>query len=561
MADFLTIPKYIHSSTGFVTVADEIAVETSELPNGAKKMDKSLITKLTELDKTQEIEQINSDISDLQSQVSELSDLGDLTDTIEEIKSDKTKAEQAASAASNHSTIASSAATTVRTILGGNALTSEIVRAKTDAVNEINVASASALDQLSTHVNKLDRINDINSAFYDAFESDNTTGDEVGHEGDEIETSQIDSVSLRKQKFAVISEAFFNANKDDLEDDTIYFCFDPESLDLDSQYYYVTVQSDNYDYGDVAGNDSYKVNTQATVKAIPKQGYSFIRWTDLNDQTVSEDLIYTFTVTGNTNLKAHFELAESYYTVSVVSDNTVGGYASFSNTNLVTTKLCSNQDYVNVYCIHQENGSWVEGLKDGFSIIGWKLNDTDLGSDTTTFSVQGESVITLKLRDNRIINVSHSISPLTINSQTLDDDEIGTVYCSSIMMKGDASSIVYAVSAMPDLIQFTSWSYSNNTSTQNPLSLQDQTNDINITANFNIIDGRTLKIASASDGEYDTSINLEVAANSQVTCFYKIYSEGNAYSDAQSFDFDVANESGTYSFYGCTINYTIAEEP
>ena len=90
--------------------------------------------------------------------------------------------------------------------------------------------------------------------------------------------------------------------------------------------YTVAATPDDPSHGSVAGSGSYIHGSDATVEATPAEDYHFLRWSN-----GSTDNPYTFTVTENTNLIAYFEMDEiTYYTVTVLSDNTTMGTVSGS---------------------------------------------------------------------------------------------------------------------------------------------------------------------------------------------------------------------------------------
>ena len=69
----------------------------------------------------------------------------------------------------------------------------------------------------------------------------------------------------------------------------------------------ITVTADPPGGGEVDGGGTYLFNDEATVTAIPNEGYSFVNWTD-DGMVVSGSPEYTFTVTVSRNLVANFEL-------------------------------------------------------------------------------------------------------------------------------------------------------------------------------------------------------------------------------------------------------------
>jgi uncharacterized repeat protein (TIGR02543 family) len=64
--------------------------------------------------------------------------------------------------------------------------------------------------------------------------------------------------------------------------------------------------------GTVSGGGSFASGSSCTVTATPNQGYSFEKWTatdSAQDTALSLSASYTFTVTGNVTLYAHFNRA------------------------------------------------------------------------------------------------------------------------------------------------------------------------------------------------------------------------------------------------------------
>jgi hypothetical protein len=93
------------------------------------------------------------------------------------------------------------------------------------------------------------------------------------------------------------------------------------TVQLPPNYYQISLSADPEEGGTMEGAGAYMENTSCTVTAIPATGYDFVNWTE-NGTEVSTDAAYTFTVTTNRNLVAHFTLQE----ISInVSANPIGG--------------------------------------------------------------------------------------------------------------------------------------------------------------------------------------------------------------------------------------------
>ena len=69
----------------------------------------------------------------------------------------------------------------------------------------------------------------------------------------------------------------------------------------------ITVESDPLDGGEITGSGSYEGGYCCTLEATPNEGYCFANWKE-NGNVVSMDSIYSFIVTGERSLTAHFIL-------------------------------------------------------------------------------------------------------------------------------------------------------------------------------------------------------------------------------------------------------------
>ena len=70
--------------------------------------------------------------------------------------------------------------------------------------------------------------------------------------------------------------------------------------------YEVTVTANPAEGGTVTGNGVYEEGETVTVTAAPSEGFAFQNWTE-NGEIVSEEAEYTFVVTADRNLVAHFD--------------------------------------------------------------------------------------------------------------------------------------------------------------------------------------------------------------------------------------------------------------
>ena len=110
--------------------------------------------------------------------------------------------------------------------------------------------------------------------------------------------------------------------------------------------YTITVSADPSIGGTAYGNGTYLYNENCTVSAISNAGYTFTNWTK-NGTVVSTDATYTFPVTENANLVAHF--TQDHYTVTVSVDpqeaGTASGGGSFTYGETCTLTATPNTGY------------------------------------------------------------------------------------------------------------------------------------------------------------------------------------------------------------------------
>jgi uncharacterized repeat protein (TIGR02543 family) len=110
--------------------------------------------------------------------------------------------------------------------------------------------------------------------------------------------------------------------------------------------YQVTVTADPAEGGNVTGANVYDYNTEATVTAEANYGYTFINWT-IEGTEVSTDAEYTFTVTNDTEVVAHFAI--NSYDVTVVAvpaeGGTVEGEGSYEYNTEATVNAIAAEGY------------------------------------------------------------------------------------------------------------------------------------------------------------------------------------------------------------------------
>ena len=110
--------------------------------------------------------------------------------------------------------------------------------------------------------------------------------------------------------------------------------------------YNVTTSSSPANGGTTTGGGSYNSGASCTVTATANQGFVFDNWT-MNNVQVSTNTSYTFTVTSNCNLVAHF--SAQTFTVTVSADpemGTVSGGGTFNYGQTCAVSATANPQYV-----------------------------------------------------------------------------------------------------------------------------------------------------------------------------------------------------------------------
>ena len=119
------------------------------------------------------------------------------------------------------------------------------------------------------------------------------------------------------------------------------------------QTFTINVTADPAEGGTVAGGGTFNYGETCTVTAAANEGYTFVNWTT-GMFSVSNEITYTFTVTSNVILTAHFELQTFQVKVSVnpAEAGNVTGEGTYNYGDEVTLTIVRNEDW------HFEN--WTE---------------------------------------------------------------------------------------------------------------------------------------------------------------------------------------------------------
>ncbi|MDD2528263.1 MAG: choice-of-anchor J domain-containing protein [Lentimicrobiaceae bacterium] len=93
--------------------------------------------------------------------------------------------------------------------------------------------------------------------------------------------------------------------------------------------YTITATASPSEGGSVAGAGTYAYNQTATLLATPAEGYQFVNWTE-NGDVVSTDAQYSFNVTSDRTLVAHFETQT--FTITATASPAEGGSVTGAGT-------------------------------------------------------------------------------------------------------------------------------------------------------------------------------------------------------------------------------------
>ena len=139
--------------------------------------------------------------------------------------------------------------------------------------------------------------------------------------------------------------------------------------------YNITLAADPIEGGTVTGDGSYLEGTEITITATPGEIYNFVEWT-LEDEVVSTDAEYTFTVMAEGEYVAHFEYKS--YEITAEMDPADAGEIEGEGTYMYGTECTLTA---------------IPG--EAYNFLNWTLNGEVVSTDDEiTFTVSGEATYT-----------------------------------------------------------------------------------------------------------------------------------------------------------------------
>ncbi|MCR4847726.1 MAG: C10 family peptidase [Bacteroidales bacterium] len=133
------------------------------------------------------------------------------------------------------------------------------------------------------------------------------------------------------------------------------------------QSFAVSVSADPTSGGSVSGGGTYTYGQSCTVHATANTGYSFVNWT-INGEQVATDDDYTFTVTDDCSLVAHFSLIQ--FQVDAITDpQNAGSITGVGNYDYGQTCTLSVEPYENWFFINWTENDVEVSERQSFSFI------------------------------------------------------------------------------------------------------------------------------------------------------------------------------------------------
>ena len=158
--------------------------------------------------------------------------------------------------------------------------------------------------------------------------------------------------------------------------------------------------------GTATGGGTYNINSQATLTAIPINGYKFVRWTR-NGSEVSKSASYTFTVSSSTS--GTYTAVFTPCTVSVSSNNDEWGTATYSRAQSGG--------------IYSDQVTLTATAKDGYRLDYWLINGVrnDTAGTVYTFTITQDTTAVAYFKR------SNAFAAATLGGEVrIDGNDLGT---------------------------------------------------------------------------------------------------------------------------------------
>ena len=147
-----------------------------------------------------------------------------------------------------------------------------------------------------------------------------------------------------------------------------------QALNIVINNYTITATASPSNAGTITGAGSYASGSTCTLRATPNSGYTFVNWLE-NGTSVSTNATYSFTVTGNRNLVAVFDVAPTNYTITATANpsngGSVDGGGTYASGSTCTLRATANS---------------------GYTFVNWTKNGTQVSTNPNySFTVTGNA--------------------------------------------------------------------------------------------------------------------------------------------------------------------------
>jgi uncharacterized repeat protein (TIGR02543 family) len=220
-------------------------------------------------------------------------------------------------------------------------------------------------------------------------------------------------------------------------------------------YYTVDATPSPSDAGIITGTGQYTSGSTCNLQAIPNNGYSFVNWIE-NGAAVSTNATYSFTVTGNRNLIAVFDIATTYYNITAIANPTNGGSVTGGGT-------------------YQQGQSCTVSAtaNNGFTFTNWTENGNVISTNANyTFTVTG----------NRTLVANFQAQPQNYTiSVSANPNNGGNVTGGGTYQQGQSCTVLASAN---DDFSFTNWTENDNVVSTNANYTFTVTDNRTLVANF-----------------------------------------------------------------------------
>lgn len=303
--------------------------------------------------------------------------------------------------------------------------------------------------------------------------------------------------------------------------------------------YTITATASPSNAGTITGAGSYASGSTCTLRATPNSGYTFVNWLE-NGTSVSTNATYSFTVTGNRNLTAVFDVAPTNYTITATANpsngGSVDGGGTYASGSTCTLRATANS---------------------GYTFVNWTKNGTQVSTNSTySFTVTGNGSYVANFEP---IPVEYTI---TVNAEPANG---GTVSGGGTYAEGSTC----VISAMPnDGYVFENWTLNGTEVTTDPsysfivsrnatyvAHFAQNANQATITATAEPVEGGSV----SGGGTYE--LGDDCILNAVATAGYEFVNwtlNGNQVSTEAMFSFTVTSNAVYVAHFNKLVNnYTV----